>query len=519
MREACERYPELTANVRAAEPRLSWERRRRDADRRCTHASGPPHRLTAAHGRPCAMTPLRVLYAPRDIAGQPGTWARGIRALGVEAEVWSFGEPAFGLVPDRVWDADRLLADPAYRWDVLDRAVRRFDVFHFQYGRSLLNAHEPLLPALWDLPLLRSLGKKVFMHWHGSDVRLRSVHMAREPDSYLKDAVVDEPRIHALVEIARRHCDRMFVSTPGLLDYVPDAELVPLAIDAAAWATDRGPEPEVPVVVHHAVQARHERLASGRRRTAPAARRRHRRVPAALRIDAQSGEGRVPACRPGRGQPHHRRPRHGRRRSDGVRRDRARPRPRTQPRPGARLPRRRGDRGGPRRRRARPCRRPGPARPAARRIGGLGRQAARRGPGVRAVARRLPRTPGQGGRRPARLGGRRRPRPPRRARRRSVPAPPGPRPHGSAADTVPPRTLRDRVEEHPRLHLLRTPSRRCPQTRTGENARTGQPAEARLSTGTGPTTPATPPRHPDPSPRVRAVARGALGRACSPSWS
>lgn len=196
------------------------------------------------------MTPLRVLYAPRDIAGQPGTWARGIRALGVEAEVWSFGEPAFGLVPDRVWDADRLLADPAYRWDVLDRAVRGFDVFHFQYGRSLLNAHEPLLPALWDLPLLRSLGKKVFMHWHGSDVRLRSVHMAREPDSYLKDAVVDEPRIHALVEIARRHCDRMFVSTPGLLDYVPDAELVPLAIDAAAWATDRGPEPEVPVVVH-----------------------------------------------------------------------------------------------------------------------------------------------------------------------------------------------------------------------------------------------------------------------------
>ena len=69
------------------------------------------------------MTSLRVLYAPRDIAGQPSTWARGMRALGAHAEVWSFGEPAFGLVPDRVWDADRLLAEPDYRWQVLDHAV------------------------------------------------------------------------------------------------------------------------------------------------------------------------------------------------------------------------------------------------------------------------------------------------------------------------------------------------------------------------------------------------------------
>ena len=197
------------------------------------------------------MSRLRVLFAPRNIAAQPLEWATALRAAGHHAQVWSFGETAFGLPVDRVWDADRLLADPAYRWQVLTEAVDSFDVLHFQYGRSLLNAHEPTLPELWDLPLLRSLGKRVFMHWHGSDVRLRSLHMEREgPDSYLAAAVVDEDAINARVSVCRRFCQRMFVSTPGLLDYVPDGVHIPLALDTAAWATQRGPEPAVPVVAH-----------------------------------------------------------------------------------------------------------------------------------------------------------------------------------------------------------------------------------------------------------------------------
>jgi glycosyltransferase involved in cell wall biosynthesis len=196
------------------------------------------------------MSKLRVLFAPRDIAGQPSEWAAALRRDGVDARVWSFGEPAFGLRPDRVWDQDRLLADPLYRWQVLDEAIKGFDVFHFQYGRSLIDAREPGLPELWDLPLLRSLGKRVYMHWHGSDVRLPSVHAEREPDSYLAGATVDEDAILAKVSVARRYCDAMFVSTAGLLDYVPDAELVPLALDVTAWRTPRGAEPAVPVVVH-----------------------------------------------------------------------------------------------------------------------------------------------------------------------------------------------------------------------------------------------------------------------------
>lgn len=194
----------------------------------------------------------RVLFAPRNISGQAAEYAEAIRPLGFDGEVWSYGPPAFGFAADRVVDPDRLLADPRFRWELFDEAIRRFDIFHFQYSRSLLPPEGITLPELWDLPLLRSLGKRVIMNFRGSDVRLPSEHVRREPDSYLRAQVgtVDEDRIRGRVAICRRFCDALLVSTPGLLDDVPDARWLPHVIDVATWRTQRGNEPDIPVVLH-----------------------------------------------------------------------------------------------------------------------------------------------------------------------------------------------------------------------------------------------------------------------------
>lgn len=194
----------------------------------------------------------RVLYAPRNISGQASEYVAGIRAHGWDGEVWSYGPPAFGFHADKVVDKGRWITDAGYRWDIFDDAVRRFDVFHFQYASSLLIPRGQVAPDLWDIVFLKSLGKKVFMHFRGSDVRLRSVHLAREPDSYFRSADLpcDEPRILGKIEICRRFCDDLFVSTPGLLDYVPDATWVPHALDPASWDCRRPPERPVPVVLH-----------------------------------------------------------------------------------------------------------------------------------------------------------------------------------------------------------------------------------------------------------------------------
>lgn len=194
----------------------------------------------------------RVLYAPRNISGQASEYAVAVNPFGYEGEVWSYGDTTFGFEADRLVDPDRWHTDPCYRWDLFDTAVRRFDIFHFQYARSLLVPKGFAVPDLWDIPLLKSLGKKVFMHFRGSDVRLKSMHLAREPDSYFKHSNLpcDEDRIRARVAICRRFCDALLVSTPGLIDYVPDAIWVPHVVDVEAWRRPERPERPVPIACH-----------------------------------------------------------------------------------------------------------------------------------------------------------------------------------------------------------------------------------------------------------------------------
>jgi hypothetical protein len=198
------------------------------------------------------MMASRVLYAPRNISGQATEYAEAIRPFGFVGEVWSYGPTAFGFDADRVIDPDRLLADTRYRWDLFDEAIRRFDIFHLQYSRSLLNPEGVVLPELWDLPLLKSLGKRVLMSFRGSDVRMPSTHLEREPDSYFASSkvVADEARIRSRVAICRRYCDVMLVSTPGLLDDVPDAVWLPHTIDVSFWQRDPRPERAVPIALH-----------------------------------------------------------------------------------------------------------------------------------------------------------------------------------------------------------------------------------------------------------------------------
>jgi hypothetical protein len=111
--------------------------------------------------------PLRILHAPRNIAGQGSDIVAALRRLGHHAELWEDVPDVFGRPSDRVLDLDR--SDGRPTWEAVQEAADRFDVVHFHFGHTFV-PRNGVLPPYWDLPLLRSLGLRVYFTFHGSDM-------------------------------------------------------------------------------------------------------------------------------------------------------------------------------------------------------------------------------------------------------------------------------------------------------------------------------------------------------------
>lgn len=137
----------------------------------------------------------RVLLGPVEIAGYYAGLARALREVGVHAVAVDLEGHPFRYETDPTYEAPFVrLARRAYRgrrsgessrlvrwlWNVplvvaslfaLVWAILRFDAFIFSFGKTPL--------ALWELPLLRRLGKRLIFVFNGSDARPPYIDGAR----------------------------------------------------------------------------------------------------------------------------------------------------------------------------------------------------------------------------------------------------------------------------------------------------------------------------------------------------
>lgn len=196
------------------------------------------------------LVDMRILHAPTNIAGQPHVLSRALRRLGHESDVLATERHAFGYPQDILFNFDHLRTP----WRQVRKGVglagllRRYDVFHFYYGESLLAAHR-------DVPFLRKAGKRIVFHFRGCDIRMRAQALAR-PVSACLDCPAPcrcDPLKEELRDAAWRLADHVLVATPDLLESVPGAELVMQAIDLAEWP-ELPPrrEPQRPFIILHA---------------------------------------------------------------------------------------------------------------------------------------------------------------------------------------------------------------------------------------------------------------------------
>jgi glycosyltransferase involved in cell wall biosynthesis len=187
---------------------------------------------------------VRVLHAAADIAAQASVLTAALRGEDVSAESWAYNVEYTRFPTDRPLPYDnapiprRLFG---YLKTTLE-ALGRFDLLHFHFGRGLFP------PRNFDLPLHRLLGTPMVFHFHGCDVRDRAMMNRRHERAACTecDPFCSPSRQRQVIAEARKYGSAIFVSTPDLLESVPDAEHLPVALDLERWAPEpmQGPPAE-----------------------------------------------------------------------------------------------------------------------------------------------------------------------------------------------------------------------------------------------------------------------------------
>lgn len=207
------------------------------------------------------MKRIRILHCPTMVGGNAQGLAAAERKLGLDSWSVAFEQNIFGYNADEIlWDKKyNYFLKEARRFNLLNRAIKDFDIIHFNFGRSIMphwaddNSLEKNIPndvlrliykayvaifELKDLPLLKNVGKKIFVTYQGNDGRQSGLY-----------------NDHKRWQISRfgRYADKIYAVNPDLLAVLPtQAKFMPYAhLDLDIWKpTNKSLNLDNPLVVH-----------------------------------------------------------------------------------------------------------------------------------------------------------------------------------------------------------------------------------------------------------------------------
>lgn len=209
---------------------------------------------------------MRILHLPVGAGRQAWGLSRAERRAGHQSDFVAFDQNFWRLPADRVLfePEDGVVRREIKRWLFFLASIRRYDVFHFHFGQKFFNLYPrpfkagdslsqgmfrfaywfySLFAGHFDVWLLKLLRKKMFMTFHGDDIRQGDVSLelyrysiAQDVDSQYYDKYTDD-RKRRMARYYRRFCNQVYVVSPDLLDMAPEgAKLIHYTgIDFSEW--------------------------------------------------------------------------------------------------------------------------------------------------------------------------------------------------------------------------------------------------------------------------------------------
>lgn len=206
----------------------------------------------------------KILHCAHLVGGQATSIAKAERDLGAKSWAASWQSSVFGYPADEIlWpEGAGLVTQEACRWRLFVRAIRDFDVIHYNYGAPILNwgaldgRHKRLVGGLGglyaaanqviELPFLKSAGKIIAVTYQGDDARQGDFCrtnfeycIAHEVGAEYYSNTADESK-RRRIKTFSKHADLIYSLNPDLLHVLPSrARFLPYAhINLEDWRSD-----------------------------------------------------------------------------------------------------------------------------------------------------------------------------------------------------------------------------------------------------------------------------------------
>lgn len=172
---------------------------------------------------------MKVFHGLVNYGTQAGLLAKGLRNEGIEA-ISVIGDDSYfqrtaDVIISRDYNSRNGIVRRWKRLKFLLSLFRKYNVFHFYFGRTLL-------PHNLDAPFYRLFGKKVVMEYLGTDVDL---WLGRNGvDGHGRP--IDRVKLVKKVYRQAKQFDRQLVCAPCYYLYVDNSIILPLALDLSDFA-------------------------------------------------------------------------------------------------------------------------------------------------------------------------------------------------------------------------------------------------------------------------------------------